>query len=96
MFNKNNKSDINLDEFNIWSSTSLFHYVIHNYKQFLLLLLAIMIIVVIDYINYYNSLIYGVMQVIPGVPNNTTTNTNNNINANIKSKKNKTQTKNKN
>ena len=82
MFNNNNKTIFDLNEFNMWDSSSVLNYIIHNYKQFLLLLLAIIIVIVIDYINYYNSLIYGVMQVIPGLPNTNTP-------TNIKSKKNK-------
>ena len=71
MYN-NSKTNIEffLDEFNIWDSNFLFNYIINNYKQLLLLLLVVIIIALVDYINNYNNMIFGVMQVIPGVNNN--------------------------
>ena len=63
---------LNIDDFNIWDYQDIISYLVTNYKQFLLLFLVIIIIFIVDYINHYNNMLFGAVQIIPGTTNNST------------------------
>jgi hypothetical protein len=53
------------NNFNVYL-TSLFTYIVDNYKQIILLTLVFVIIFIVEYITNINAIIYGVTQ-IPGI-----------------------------
>jgi hypothetical protein len=53
------------NNFNVYL-TSLFTYIVDNYKQLILLILVFAIIFIVEYITNINAIIYGVTQ-IPGI-----------------------------
>jgi hypothetical protein len=49
----------------------IFKYIVSYYKQILLLILAILTIIAVENLYLYNSLRFGAVNFIPGMPNPT-------------------------
>lgn len=49
----------------------IFKYIVSYYKQILLLILAILTIIAVEKLYLYNSLRFGAVNFIPGMPNPT-------------------------
>ena len=72
----------NINQYTFWNFSELSNFILHNYKQLLLIAFIFIIIIVIEKITFFNSLMFMSPSAIPGF-------TNTNINTNSKKDKRK-------
>jgi hypothetical protein len=59
-----------------WDITTIITYIRNHYIQLFLLLIVFIIVYIIDHITNINAMIYGSPQIIPGLPNPSSSNQN--------------------
>ena len=59
----------NINQYTFWDFSELSNFILHNYKQLLLLIFIFLIIIVIEKITYFNSFMFISPSAIPGLPN---------------------------
>ena len=59
----------NINQYTFWNFSELSNFILHNYKQLLLIAFIFIIIIVIEKITFFNSLMFTSPSAIPGFTN---------------------------